>query len=88
VTIARGQWERPQARRYEYYAVGLKPVRVGYDALDRKFMAEVPDRNAGALVIDNEYLGDIDKGEEVREIDQTEFEAMCERIYGRAASER
>lgn len=64
-----------------YYMVGTTPVRVRLRSVQGKTLpvaAEVRDKSTGAFKIDNSYLTDIDKGEEVKEITEDEFTAIIE----------
>jgi len=77
--------------RYRYYQVGARPVRVMLREISGAFhpvAAEVQERDTAAFIIDNSFLGEIDEGEEVREIDQASFDALTQGYSARCAARR
>jgi len=66
---------------FEYYIVGVVPVKVPLDNYGRYMGALIPDRETRRLKIATDYLGYVMEGEDVIEIDEERFEEESEKFY-------
>ena len=66
-----------EVHHYLYFTVGVVPVRVLHNKDNLIMGAEIPDEETpDGFIYAHEYLGFIDKGEEVEEINAEEFNVI------------
>lgn len=72
--------KRGKTDNFRYFLVGQVPVKVSYreTGFRQPFRAEVVDQKSGELTIDNAYLGEIDDGEDVSDISETQFQQQVQ----------
>ncbi len=69
---------------YRYFLLGdVTPIQVSYNEDGHEIGARTPDAATQALKIDHHMLNRIDEGNEIEEIDQSRFEALCGAIYNK-----
>lgn len=66
---------------FEYYIVGVVPVKVLLDNYGRYMGARIPDRQTRSLIKAARYLGYVMDGEDVVEIDEDRFKEECKKFY-------
>ncbi|HLS19918.1 MAG TPA: hypothetical protein VK090_08925 [Paracoccaceae bacterium] len=72
---------RNNVGRYEYFLLtSAVPIRVAYDQNGHKMGADVPDKEARALVKRASYLSVVETSPDIEEITQEEFKRRCARI--------